>query len=313
MSSPEQPVSWCLGPAPTVRDAIIEGTGLLHAAGIDSARLDAEVLLRHVLQLDRGQLYVNLGATIDRHAESRFGELLARRLRREPVAYITGHREFWSLDFRVTRDVLIPRPETERLVEIAIEIAGGFGAREPRRILDLGTGSGAIAVSLATALPAAQLWAADASWAALAVARWNASRHGIAHRIAFIASDLFDSLGVRSAFHLIVANPPYVRRDEIDSLAPEVAWWEPRHALDGGPDGLEFYRRIAAGAACRLAPEGMLLMEIAAEAAQQVVRLLQDSASFTGAAIHRDYTGRERVIVARKTAVIAARGESADG
>lgn len=296
--------------ARAVRLAIVEGARRLQEAGIDSARLDAEVLLAHVLQLDRNQLYLDSDVWFDVGAATRFEELLTRRLHREPLAYITGTREFWSLDFCVTRDVLIPRPETELVVELALELAARLTSDGPPRILDLGTGSGAIAVSLATELTDAELWAVDVSVPALAVALHNARRNGVAGRIAFAAGNLFEALRAKSGFQLIVANPPYIRGDEFAALAPEVAIWEPRQALDGGVDGLDFYRRIAAGAADLMTVGGALVLEVAADTGRQVGKLLEEAGSFTPAAIFRDYNGRERVIVSHRTGAAGRSRES---
>jgi len=286
----------------TTRGALIKGAQLLRAAGIESARIDAEVLLCHVLDFDKSQLYLNLEAQLDAQTELRFYHTMARRLRREPVAYITGHQEFWSLDFHVTPDVLIPRPETERLVEIAVELAGRFHADSRLRILDLGTGSGAIAVSLSKELPGAQVWATDLSLPALAIARGNAACHGVLKRIELAGSNLFDSIGKTSEFHLIVANPPYVRRGELSTLAPEVRRWEPRTALDGGLDGLDYYRRIVAQGYSHLVPGGALLLEVGADMGHQVGHLLESTGYYAPAKLYQDYAGRERVAVAHRIA-----------
>jgi release factor glutamine methyltransferase len=225
--------------------------------------------------------------------------VLARRLRREPVAYITGRQEFWSLDFDVTPDVLIPRPETERLVEIALRLALELRVGEPLRILDLGTGSGAIAIALARELPGAEVWATDISPSALSVACRNAARHSVADRIHFFQSDLFADLSVEGPFDLILANPPYIRRSEIANLEPEVSRWEPRGALDGGIDGLDYYRRIAADASDYLSPGGTVALEIGADMGSSVTALFS-SAGAVNAQIFQDYSGKDRVVVARQ-------------
>jgi release factor glutamine methyltransferase len=294
----------------TVRDALLDGTQLIQAAGIDSARLDVEVLMCHALGFDKSQLYLSLDEQLYDGVKDQFDIFLMRRLRREPVAYITGCQEFWSLDFRVTPDVLIPRPETERLVEIAVECAGAFDGHLPLRILDMGTGSGAIAVSLAKELPQAQLWATDVSVPALEVARHNAACHRVAERIQFAGSDLFDSVR-ESGFHLIVSNPPYVRRGELANLAPEVSRWEPRTALDGGADGLDYYCGIIREANRHLLPGGALMMEIGADLGRPVAQLLSDAGNYTAAKIYRDYACRDRVVVAYRPA--ADMGTSAGG
>lgn len=284
-----------------LRDALLQGVARLAAAGSDSPRLDAEVLLAHCLTMTREQLIVASALPITPAAARRFETLLARRLEREPVAYITGKQEFWSRDFAVTPDVLIPRPDTERLVEVALLCAAQFPASTPLRIADLCTGSGAVAVSLAGELPTAQIYATDISPAALTIACGNAETHQVAQRMQFFTGDLFDALMPRPevTFDLIVSNPPYVRRGEIVSLAPEVSRWEPRVALDGGVDGLEFYRRIAAVAPDYLAERGALVVEIGADMARAVEAICADTGRYREIELFQDYAGRDRVIVAR--------------
>jgi release factor glutamine methyltransferase len=300
MDRESQPVCSSRGPQ-TIRCAVIEGTQRLAAAGIDSARLDAEVLMCHALRVEKSHLYVSLDEHLEHSARCRFGDFLIRRLRREPVAYITGRQEFWSLDFLVTPEVLIPRPETERLVEIAVECAGAFGSDLPLRILDIGTGSGAIAVSLAKELPQAQVLAIDRSLAALEIARRNAACHGVADRIQLRASNLFDKVGEHT-FHLIVSNPPYVARGELAALAPEISQWEPRTALDGGLDGFDYYRGIVAEGFRHLMPGGRLIMEIGAAMGRAVAELFTGAGNYTPPLIYQDYARRDRVIVAHRLA-----------
>lgn len=284
-----------------LRDALLQGVARLAAAGNDSPRLDAEVLLAHCLTMSREQLLVSSELPIVPAAARRFETLLARRLQREPVAYITGKQEFWSRDFAVTPEVLIPRPDTERLVEVSLLCAAQFRASTLLRVADLGTGSGAVAVSLACELPTAQFYATDISPAALTIARGNAETHHVAEHIQFIAGDMFDALVPQPQipFDLIVSNPPYVRRGEIVTLAPEVSRWEPGVALDGGVDGLEFYRRIAAVAPEYLAERGALVMEIGADMARAVEAICADTGRYREIELFQDYTGRDRVIVAR--------------
>jgi release factor glutamine methyltransferase len=285
----------------TVRGALLDATQFLQAAGIDSARLDAEVLMCHALGFDKPELYLSFDEQLDDGVKYQFDIFLMRRSRREPLAYITGCREFWSLNFRVTPDVLIPRPETERLVEIALDCAGAFDRDVPLRILDIGTGSGAIAVSLAKELPRAQVWATDVSLPALEVARHNAAHHGVAQRIQFAGSDLFDSVG-KGEFHLIVSNPPYVGRGELATLAPEVSQWEPRSAWDGGSDGLDYYRAIITEGFRHLLPGGALIMEIGTDLGRPVAQLLRNAGNYTAAKIYQDYSCRDRVAVAYRPA-----------
>ena len=180
--------------SPTLRGALQKGAARLFAAGVDNAELDAEVLLRHVLELAQGALYLRLKDRLSSVEQKQFQKLLERRAAREPLAYITGNKEFWSLDFIVTPAVLIPRPETELLVDLALDCAREWPSRQRIKILDVGTGSGAIAVSLAKHLPESEVWAVDISAASLRVAEANAKRHNVAERIRFLQGDLLDAL-----------------------------------------------------------------------------------------------------------------------
>jgi len=289
--------------APGLGELLSHGASRLARAGIESARLDAEVLLADALALTREQMLVAAHAPLRAEQVERFEALLQRRLRREPVAYITGRREFWSLEFQVTRDVLIPRPETERLVEAALLLGAQMASHRPLRVLDIGTGSGAIAVSLAKEMPTALIYATDISPAALAVARRNALCHRVAHRMRFFCGDMLAVLGEKIArFDLLVSNPPYIRRAEIDKLEPEVRDWEPRGALDGGADGLNFYRPIAAQAWRYLNPHGAVVLEIDTAMGFEVAALFQQAERYREVAILQDYAGWDRVVVASAAA-----------
>ncbi len=279
-----------------VAEALLAAARRLLAGGIESARLDAELLLGHALGKSRAELLRDARQALGQAERQSYQVLLARRLEREPVAYITGRQEFWSRELRVTPEVLIPRPETECLVESALRIAGG--RRAPLHILDLGTGSGAIAIALAAELPQAEIFAADISSAALCIARLNAAANGVAARIHFLRGDLFGALGPSAEkFDLIVSNPPYIRSGDLADLAPEVSRWEPRGALDGGSDGLDFYRRLAAESFAHLSPGGAVVVEIGAAMGDQVKSLFAGARA--GVEIGRDYSGRDRVVVAR--------------
>lgn len=285
----------------SVRSALLEGTQFLLAARIESARLDAEVLLRHVLGMEQAELHLNCDTWVSVADERRFRELLLRRARREPVAYITGRKEFWSLDFVVTSDVLVPRPETELLVEVALENLRPVAGNPALQVLDLGTGSGAITVCLAKECPKACLWAVDVSCAALAVARLNGERHGVGSRIRFLQGDFLEPLTLeRGSFDLIVSNPPYIRSGELSKLAPEVREWEPMMALDGGMDGLDAYRPIIDRAHDYLRDGGRIVLEIGADMADEVARLLVGTGHYAGISVHQDYAGKDRVIAATK-------------
>lgn len=278
-----------------VSDVLIEGARRLLAAGIESARLDAEVLLGHSLRKRREQLLADARLPVRKDEEQVFHCLLARRIKREPVAYITGRQEFWSKEFRVTPAVLIPRPETECLVEIALKFA--TDEREPLKILDLGTGSGAIAVALAGELPRAEVFATDISPAALTMAQMNAAVNGVMASVHFLQGDLFGALAETGGdFRLILSNPPYIRSDDIAGLPPEVGW-EPRYALDGGIDGLDYYRRLAAESFAYLSRDGAVIVEIGADMGETVKALFCEAGAHVE--IYSDYSGRDRVVVAR--------------
>jgi release factor glutamine methyltransferase len=296
MNTDSQTALLSVGPH-TLRRVLRDATKLLQAAGIESARLDAEVLMCHALRIEKSQLYLSFDERLEPSARYQFDIFAMRRVRREPVAYITGRQEFWSRDFLVTPDVLIPRPETERLVEISLECAGAFDGDSPLRILDVGTGSGAIAVTMAKELPQAQVIATDISLVALKIARHNATCHRVADRIQFVGGNLFDAIRERG-FHLIVANPPYVRRGDFAALAPEVSQWEPRTALDGGVDGLDYYRGIVAQGFRHLVPGGALIMEIGAAMAGEIAELLSAASNYTPPLVYQDYARNDRVIVA---------------
>jgi release factor glutamine methyltransferase len=284
----------------SVRMAMIAAGRFLSAAGIESPRLDAQLLLRHVLDMNQAEFYLHVDDVIGPDIERRLWRLLRRRARREPLAYITGHKEFWSLDFTVTPDVLIPRPETELLVEAALERTRSI-LKSPLKILDIGTGSGAIAVCVAKELREAQIVAVDISSAALQVARENAERHGVANRIRFAEGDLFAPLAdERENFDLILANPPYICSRDLAELAPEIREWEPLAALDGGADGLDIYRRIVNECRGYLAGEGYLLFEIGESMAEAVGQMIARAGGFEPALVLRDYAGKDRVIATQK-------------
>jgi release factor glutamine methyltransferase len=268
-----------------------EATEELQAAGIEDAWLEAEVLLRHALDLDRAHLYARLQEEMGLDDLVRFKRLLYRRLDHEPTAYIVEHREFYGLDLEVTPAALIPRPETELLVEKAIACACH---REQPLIVDVGTGNGAIAVALAVHLRAAALVAIDLSREALALAARNARRHGVQGRISFLQADLLAPLAQQA--DLIVANLPYVRSADWQALPPEIRVHEPRAALDGGPDGLREINRLLGQAPSRLRAGGSLLVELGPP--QAVPALALAGRRFRGVAgrILPDAAGRDRLL-----------------
>jgi len=277
----------------------MQGVRRLLGAGIDSARLDAELLLGCALGMSREELMVAATTKVSVAESDRYENLLRRRLNREPLAYITGQQEFWSLGFLVSGDVLVPRPETETLVERALKHLATINNREAPRILELGTGSGAIAVALASELPQAEIVATEIAPAALEIAGRNASRNGVAIR--FLEGDLFTALDqeLEKDFDLIVSNPPYIPRGEIAQLEAEVSRWEPRAALDGGVDGLDFYRRIAEEGPGYLRQGGAVAVEIGATMGSAALALFRNSAAYLDAQVYQDYSDRDRVVIAR--------------
>jgi len=277
----------------TIESVVRWTTDDFRTRGLDNPRLDAELLLSHVLGTTRIQLIVDGKRPLAEDELSRFRELVKRRRAREPMAYIVGQREFYGRTFRVDRRVLVPRPDTEALVEVALARTRALSMS--MRALDLCTGSGCVAITIARERPTISVTATDVSADALAVARDNAHRLG-AYNVAFRQGDLFeaaDSAGTR--FDLVTANPPYVPSDEMASLMPDVRDFEPRLALDGGPDGLALLRRVVAGAPSRLGPGGILAVEVGAGEAPAVAQLLE-TAGLRAIEVARDYGRVERVV-----------------
>jgi release factor glutamine methyltransferase len=277
--------------------------------GVATARLDAELLLAEVLGTDRVGVYLRFDRPLGRAEVNAYRVLVKRRGDGEPVAHLTGRREFWSRSFVVTPDVLVPRPETELVVERALAAVDAAGARaRPLRVLDLGTGSGILAVTLAAELPNAEVTAVDVSPAALAIAERNAAAVGVQARVRFLPSDWTAALGSDERFELVVGNPPYVPSGDIAGLAPEVRR-EPVLALDGGLDGLAAYRRIAADAVRVLAAGGTLVVEVGAGQAPAVAALLAE-AGLAPVGRFADLAGIERVVVGTAAGAPAAQAAS---
>ena len=266
---------------------------------VPEPRTSAEVLLAHVLAEDRLFLYLNYDRPMETSELEAYRACIKRRLGGEPNQYITGLQEFWSLPLRVSSDVLIPRPETEVLVEAVLEF---LAKADPNvNILDLGTGSGAIAIALARELPAAIIVAADLSMAALRLAQENAKSNQVDEKIFFVCGDMFGAIpGGSQKFKVVVSNPPYVSDAEILELPQEIRNFEPHHALEGGPDGLTAIRRIIAEAPTVLSPAGALIMEMGADQAESVSALVTDSQHYGNYRIVQDYSGLDRVLVANK-------------
>jgi release factor glutamine methyltransferase len=281
----------------SVREALGAAVDGLTAAGIEDPRLDAELLLGEAMGKGRAALAAEPGAAVLPAAARRFGEMVRRRLRREPVAYILGRRGFRRLELAVDPRVLIPRPETELLVELALEL-------RPPRVLDVGTGSGAIALAVADELPDAEVTATDTSPAALEVARANAERLGLTERVRLVEGTLADD---GDGFDLILANLPYVAERDWPSLQPEVTRYEPREALLAGPDGLDAYRTLIPECAPHLSryaeqTRGALAVEVGKEQAPAVAELMR-AAGFGEVEVRRDLAGIERVVIGRSVKV----------
>jgi len=275
--------------------------------GVDTPRSEAEVLLAHTLGLRRIDLYLRYDQPLSPDELVSFKEVVRRRVAHEPSQYITGRREFWSLEFEVNPAVLIPRPETEILVERAVDC---ILERGYRRVLEIGTGSGAIIVSVAHELPVLDfLVATDISTEAIAVARRNALKHGVAERISFVVMDLFSAFRPGTLFDLIVSNPPYVSREEYETLAPEIRNHEPPLALlGGGPDGLDTVKAVLAGGWDYIAPGGVMLVEIGYKQAQKAMEFFkemlkkqgEDEGSSCHISVIKDYAGLDRVLCVEK-------------
>jgi release factor glutamine methyltransferase len=296
-----------------VRAALKEGMARLRAANVPSHSLATELLLMHALGRDRTWLYTHPEAPLDVADAEKYFALIARRAAGEPTQYLTGKQEFWGLEFEVTPVVLIPRPETEHVMEVALARLGTRGfkihldtgmPREKLRVADVGTGSGCLAVALAWELPHAEVFATDISAAALEVAGRNAARHNVADRIHFLRTNVLDGLGDESptgklpSFDLIVSNPPYVGRDDAAQLQREVRDYEPHAALFAGPTGVEMYARLIEDAANLLRPGGILVLELGYNSAQRVRDIFSGENCWTNVAFTNDLAGIPRVAAA---------------
>jgi release factor glutamine methyltransferase len=280
-----------------LHERLSEARATLIRAGIDAdeAALDAEMLARHVLDCDRATLLTRARDPLPSAFNRLFDTLVARRADREPMAYIVGHREFWGLEFDVSPAVLIPRPETELIVEEALAC---LPRRDPvREIADVGTGSGCLAVTLAVEFPSARVTATDVSTRALEIAYRNAERHNVTARLAFVETDLLEDVDGR--FELIVSNPPYVPASDEPALQPEVGRYEPAIALFGGNDGLVLIQRLLTSAPDRLAPGGWLIVEFGF-GQESAVREAAEQTGWTVARIRTDLQAIPRVAVLRR-------------
>ncbi|MBI3596617.1 MAG: peptide chain release factor N(5)-glutamine methyltransferase [Nitrospirae bacterium] len=282
------------------QDLLRTATRALIEAGIPDGRREAETLIAHILNRPRLDLYRADALSLDPDQREAFAGLIRRRASREPLQYILGIQEFWGLEFRVTTDTLIPRPETELLIEAVLEQFGRPAL--PITLVDLCTGTGCLAVTLGTLYPTARILATDRSPAALDVARSNALRHGMAGRIEFLEGDLLEplaSISLHNRIDVMTVNPPYVPAGELDRLQPEVRFHEPRLALNGGCDGLDYYRRILPGALEFLRPGGRLFLEVGIRQAIPV-REMAEQSGWRVDQIKKDLQKIDRVVVLKK-------------
>lgn len=284
----------------TVISLLRQTAELLASQCPETPRLDAEVLLAHVLAVDKVGLYLSFSSLVPPKARDRLEVLVQRRLKGEPVSYLIERKEFWSLAFKVGPAVMVPRPQTETLVEEAVNLISHLPSP---KVLDIGTGSGAIAIALATEVPHATIIATDISDAALALARENATSNHVS-TITFLHGDLFAPLEqTKATFDLIASNPPYIPHDAIALLPPGIRDYEPHLALDGGPDGLSCYRRIAAQAYRYLKPGGWLLLEVGEGQSQPVIKMLSQTGMYRTPDTAVDLLHIERVVKAQRAQV----------
>lgn len=279
----------------TVRRVLEWTTGHLQKHGSETPRLEAEILLSHARKCKRIELYTNYDTELTDAVRATMRDLVNRRAKREPVAYLVGYREFFSLEFRVTSDVLIPRPETETLV---MEAIGVVKTLPTPTVLDLCTGSGCVAVAIAKNCPTATVTATDVSAGAITIAGENAAKHKVSERVAFLTGDLLAALPDDATFDVIVSNPPYIPSADIATLDADVQQYEPRLALDGGADGLDVIRRIFTDAKSHLEPGGWLMFEFTPEQAPKILTLAQEH-GYQDATIVKDTAHQPRFLRAR--------------
>ena len=283
-------------------DLLNEASGFFASQGVGNPRLQSELLLAATLEIKRLDLYLQFERAVAEEEVARFRGYVRERLGGAPVQYITGTASFRLLDLEVSESVLIPRPETEVLVDCALEF---LVSREHPRVLDLGCGSGAIAVSIVHEEPSARVTAADIDRDALMTTRRNATAHGVASRLHVARSDLLSAFAPGDHFEAVVCNPPYIPSAEIGQLDAEVRDFEPHLALDGGHDGLDFFRRLAVSAGSVLAPDGALLLEVGDGQASEVSGILEESGDFDAVGVRPDLAGIPRVVLARRRASAA--------
>jgi len=285
----------------TIIKLIRWATPYLKSYDIDSPRATGEILLAHALHLNRIDLYLRYDQPLVAEELQAFKTLIQRRVRREPVAYILGVKEFWSLDLEVNPNVLIPRPETECVVEAALDLITSKSSRAPQRILDLGTGCGAIVLALASQQPRHIYFAVDRFQPAVELACRNAARHNLGQKIHFFVGDWLTSInGAKPGFDLIVSNPPYIPRRVISGLQPEIHRYEPIAALNGDTDGLACYRNIIGCAHRHLSFGGVLVLEIGHDQREDIRQIAAASGRYEDFSCAEDYSGYDRVVTMRK-------------
>ncbi len=281
----------------TVLEVIKKSSEFLAKKGVDSPRLQTELLLAHLLKLPRMKLYLNFERTLLPVELDALRALVMRRAQREPLQHIIGSTSFCGLEMVVNKHVLVPRPETELLAELGWQFLSTINTL-PSTCLDFGTGSGCIAIAIAAKCPTARVVAVDVSADAVEVAKQNAAGNGVSDRIEFRCGDGFATLNGNDGFDLIVSNPPYIASEEIATLETEVREFDPRGALDGGADGLDFYRRLAAEAGAFLKPSGKIIIEFGDDQVKEISDIFA-AKQWTVESVHQDYTKRERMLAAR--------------
>jgi release factor glutamine methyltransferase len=282
----------------TVLEAIQKSTEFLAKKGVESPRLQTELLLAHLLKMPRMKLYLNFERALTSVETDALRELVKRRGRREPLQHITGSISFCGFEIAVNRNVLVPRPETELLAELGWQFLSTFNP-QPSTALDFGTGSGCIAIALAAKCPAAKIIATDISADVFALAKENTARNNVVERIEFLQGDGFSALPKDERFDLIVSNPPYIPSAEIETLQPEVRDYDPRSALDGGVDGLDFYRKISMEAKLFLKPDGKIMLEFGDGHAEAIKKIFENE-KWIVEAVKDDYSQRARILIARQ-------------
>ena len=281
----------------TVLEAIQKSADFLAKKGVESPRLQTELLLAYLLKMPRMNLYLNFERILTPVETDVLRELVKRRGRREPLQYITGSTSFCGLEMAVNRHALVPRPETELLAELGWQFLSTFNS-QPSTALDLGTGTGCIAITLAVKCPNAKITATDISADALALAKENAARNGVPERIVFLQGDGFAAFAADARFDLIISNPPYIPSAEIATLQPEVRDFDPCAALDGGVDGLDFYRRFSAQAKPFLKPDGKIMLEFG-DGQAEAIRKIFEAEKWIVEAMKEDYSQRARILIAK--------------